>query len=306
MSKKTSEELLQQFSDSMENQMNDEIVINKVQKAEEKKESNNLLGWQVLDISGFPSKGLFYPEGTRVFVRAATAAEIKHWSTMNVEKAEEVNEHINYVLERCCRVSINNPEYSGGNWKDLNDVDRLYVLFAIRDFTFPNGSNELMFNIDERKQIPIIKDNIDFVNFPDELMDLYDDVDKCFKLKFKSGKVINVYITTVGVGQWITRYVAQKRESREQLDIDFLLYAPLLIKNHHKFTLRQYEQLLDQSYDWGAKEWSALAYVRDIILNACEPRVRYTDDAGVEVSAPLTFRGGFKSIFTISNPLSEL
>lgn len=264
------------------------------------------LGWQALDIKSLPSKGLFYPDGTKIFVRAATGGEIKHWSTMNVEKLEEVDEHINYIIEKCCKISIPGNDHMGGNWKDLNDIDRMYILFAIRDFTFPAGNNELMFNVSENKQIPILKDNIDFVNLPEELMRYYNEDERCFTLRFKSGKVINLYITTLGVGNWLKNYVYQKQNSREQIDQDFLLYAPLLIKSYRKFSTRAYEEMIEESSHWGVAEWSALSHFRDIIMSQTEPMIRYEDEAGVERTAPLTFRGGFKSIFTISNPLQGL
>ena len=267
---------------------------------------HNYLGWQELDIESLPSKGLFYPEGTKIYVRAATGGEIKHWSTMNVEKFEEVDAHINYVIEKCCKISIPDDEYMGGSWKDLNDIDRLYILFAIRDFTFPVGNNELMFNVSENEQIPIIKDNIDFINFPEELMKYYDEHDRCFKLRFKNGKVINLYITTLGVGNWLKNYITQKQQAREQVDQDFLMYAPLLIKSYRRFSVRAYEAMIEESTNWGIQEWSALSHFRDIIMSQTEPMIRYTDEAGLERSAPLTFRGGFKSIFTVSDPLQGL
>ena len=264
------------------------------------------LGWQALDVKSLPSKGLFYPENTKIFVRAATGGEIKHWSTMNVEKLEEVDSHINYIIEKCCKISISDNDYMGGNWKDLNDIDRMYILFAIRDFTFPAGNNELMFNVSENKQIPILKDNIDFINLPEELMKYYDEDDRCFKLRFKSGRVINLYITTLGVGNWLKNYVYQKQHSREQIDQDFLLYAPLLIKSYRKFSNRAYEEMIEESSKWGIQEWSALSHFRDIIMSQTEPMIKYTDEAGLERTAPLTFRGGFKSIFTVSDPLQGL
>lgn len=277
-------------------------------EAEELRKAGKLdyLGWQQLNVESLPSKGLFYPEGTKIFVRAATGGEIKHWSTMNIEKFEEVDSHINYVIEKCCKISIPGTDYMGGNWKDLNDIDRLYILFAIRDFTFPAGSNELMFNISENEQIPIIKDHIDFINFPDEIMKYYDENERCFKLKFKNGRVINLYITTLGVGNWLKTYISQKQQAREQIDQDFLLYAPLLIKNYRKFSVRAYEALIEESSNWGITEWSALSHFRDAIMSQTEPMIKYIDDAGVERTAPLTFRGGFKSIFTISDPLQGL
>lgn len=314
--KNNQEEILKQYTE--ENEISSGIskkvkplkttntdIINEVNDLRENGQLD-YLGWQQLDVRSLPSKGMFYPEGTKVYVRAATGGEIKHWSTMNVEKFEEVDEHINYIIEKCCKISIPGDDHMGGNWKDLNDIDRLYILFAIRDFTFPKGSNELMFSISENKQIPLVKDHIDFISFPDEIMKYYDENDRCFKLRFKNGKIINMYITTLGVGNWLKSYISQKQQTREQVDQDFLMYAPLLIKNHRKFTTRQYEALIEESSRWGIHEWSALSHFRDIIMSQTEPMVKYTDEAGVERAAPLTFRGGFKSIFTISDPLQGL
>lgn len=78
------EDILRNFAESNETIEIDKNI--KETKTESKKSSGNVLGWQTLDITSFPSKGLFYPDGTKIYVRAATAGEIKHWSTMNIEK----------------------------------------------------------------------------------------------------------------------------------------------------------------------------------------------------------------------------
>ncbi len=52
-------------------------------KSEEKISLGNELGWQKLKIEDLPTRGLFYPEGTEIAVRAASAGEIRHWSTLD-------------------------------------------------------------------------------------------------------------------------------------------------------------------------------------------------------------------------------
>ena len=265
------------------------------------------LGWQPLEIESIPTRGMFYPEGTKIFVRAATGGEIKHWSTMNVEDIVDVDEKLNYIIEKCCKISIPGTDYSGGSWKDLIDVDRLYILLAIRDFTWPVGDNELKIPISETNDLVISKDNINFVEFPDEIMKYYNEEERCFKLKFKNGKTINMYMTSLGVSNWLKSYVQQKQNSKEQFDKDFLLYAPLLIKNHRKITNNAYEALVENSNSWSIGEWSAIGYFRDNLLKQIsEPELIYIDEAGLEQKIPLTFRGGIKTIFTVSNSLSFL
>lgn len=314
------EELLKQYAEEQETPKIKEASVNKVTPrkpsnldiAEEaetlRKEGKlNYLGWQPLDIKSLPSKGMFYPEDTKIFVRAATGGEVKHWSTMNVEDIVNVDDILNYIIEKCCKISIPGSDHMGGNWKDLIDVDRLYILLAIRDFTWPAGENELKIPISETEDLVVLKDNIDFIEFPDEIMKYYDEENRCFKLKFKNGKVINMYLTTLGVSNWLKSYVQQKQNSKEQFDKDFLLYAPLLIENYRKLTTRAYEQLVETANYWGVAEWSVISHFRDILLSkTSEPQLVYTDSAGIENKIPLTFRGGIKSIFLVSDTLSYL
>ena len=314
------EELMREYASEQEATQIKEASVSKIQP---KKLSNadvaneadmlrkegklNYLGWQPLDIKSLPSKGMFYPEDTKIFVRAATGGEVKHWSTMNVEDIVNVDDILNYIIEKCCKISIPGNDHMGGSWKDLIDVDRLYILLAIRDFTWPVGENELKIPISESDDLVILKDNIDFIEFPEEIMKYYSEEDRCFKLKFKNGKVINMYLTTLGVSNWLKSYVQQKQNAKEQFDKDFLLYAPLLIGNYRKLSTRAYEQLVETANYWGVGEWSVISHFRDILLSrTSEPMLVYTDNAGLEQRIPLTFRGGIKSIFLVSDTLSYL
>lgn len=321
MSNRTDEELMAQFAAEVEN--GNEDLKQEIKPIANRKPSNldihneaeqlrkegklDYLGWQSLDVKSLPTRGMFYPDDTKIFVRAATGGEIKHWSTMNVEDIVNVDDTLNYIIEKCCKISIPGNDYIGGSWKDLVDVDRLYILLAIRDFTWPAGDNELTIPISETQSIPVLKDSVNFVEFPEEIMKYYNEEEKCFKLKFKNGRTINMYLTSLGVSSWLKSYVQQKQQAKEQFDKDFLLFAPLLIKNHRKLTIRSYESLVEESNKWSIGEWSAISHFRDILIKqSSEPEMVYTDESGMEQIIPLTFRGGIKTIFLVSNSLSYL
>lgn len=323
MSNKREEDLMGNFVAQEEKNSYNETPQATIQKITPRKPSNldvyneaeqlrkegklDYLGWQALDIKSLPTRGMFYPEGTKIWVRSATGGEIKHWSTMNVEDIVNVDDTLNYIIEKCCKISIPGNDYVGGSWKDLIDVDRLYILLAIRDFTWPAGENELKINTSETNELVILKDNINFVEFPEEIMKHYDENDRCFKLKFKNGRVISMYLTSLGVSSWLKSYVQQKQQAKEQFDKDFLLFAPLLIRNHRKLSTRAYEMLVEESNTWSIGEWSAISYFRDILIKqSSEPELVYEDENGLEQKIPLTFRGGIKSIFLVSNSLSFL
>lgn len=264
------------------------------------------LGYMRIDVQSLPTGGLFYPDDTVIRIRAARGSEIKHWSTMNdqdINQISQVDDILNYIIEKC--VSVDMPGKMGSSWKDLKDIDRFYLLLAIREFTFLDGDNELMVPISEGKSIPVTKEMIDFIKIPDEIMKHYSEEEKCFVFHL-TNKDIRMYIPSLGASQWLKSYAQSKVNAREGFDSDFLIFAPMLINDFRLLSQRTYEQMVDETSFWSVQEWSLISYVRDTLAAASEPKLTYQDDDGKEVTIPLTFRGGIKALFTIQDPLSIL
>ena len=263
------------------------------------------LGYMRIELNTLPTGGLFYPEGTIIRIRAARGAEIKHWSTMNdqdLDQLSQVDDILNYIIEKCVNVEIPGMISS---WKDLKDIDRFYLLLAVREFTFLDGDNELMVPISENKSIPVTKEMIDFIKIPEEIMKFYSPEEKCFLFHLPS-KDLRMYIPSLGASQWLKNYAQNKVNAREGFDSDFLLFAPMLINDFRLLSQRTYEQMVEETTMWSVKEWSLISYVRDTLAAASQPKLTYTDDDGKEVTIPLTFRGGLKALFTLQDPLSVL
>jgi len=264
------------------------------------------IGWLKVDVKTLPTQGLFYPDGFEISIRAARGEEIKHWSTMNdqdINQLSRVDDILNYMIEKCCNVK--NPNYPGNCWKDLKNVDRFYILLAIKEFTFIDGENELMVPISEDKQIPVVKEMIDFIKIPDEIMKFYNPDDKCFIFNV-AGNTMKIHVPSLGVNDWLKKYVAQKINAKEGYDEDFITYAPMLIKDYRGLSQRAYEEMVGASRLWNVKEWSVLAYVTEKLSGATEPKIKYINEDGGEVEIPLTFRGGIRSLFVLSNPLLSI
>lgn len=264
------------------------------------------IGWLKIDVKSLPTQGLFYPDGLEISIRAARGEEIKHWSTMNdqdINQLSRVDDILNYMIEKCC--SVKNPNFPGNCWKDLKNVDRFYILLAIKEFTFIDGENELMVPVSEDKQIPVIKEMINFIDIPDEIMKFYNPDEKCFIFNV-AGNPIKVYVPSLGVNDWLKKYVAQKINAKEGYDEDFITYAPMLIKDYRGLNQRAYEEMVGASRLWNVKEWSVLSYVTEKLGGATEPKIKYTNEDGGEVEIPLTFRGGIRSLFVLSNPLLSI
>ena len=271
-------------------------------RAQRIEERMNRMGYHEIDIKTLPTGGLFYSPDTKISIRAARGEEIKHWSTMDETELQSVEGAWSYMIEKCVQVKSN----KGGNWRDIVGVDRLYLLLAIRELTFVDHENNLMVPVSDVKDIPLTKEMVHYIDIPEDIMKLYDPTKRCFALKFKNGNVIDLYIPTFGVQEWLALYVNRKGNQGVGVDADNIRYATMLIDDYRGMTDQKYSDLVYRMSTWSVEEWSVIAYVVDKLLDVTKPTIKYEREDGVEESIALNFRDGFKSIFTIQNPLSLL
>jgi hypothetical protein len=249
-------------------------------------------------MSSLPTQGLFYPEGTRLFVRAASGGDIRHWSMTDEQSLSEIDNALNYILERCMRMSFPSGTAS---WKDLKEVDRIYTILAIRDFTFTEGNNELKIKVSDHQEVTVHKDDIEFIKLDEKIYKYYNEEKRCFTFPVKNPRVgkINFYFPSVGVNKWLKDYLLRKRDRQESFDQDFITVAPLLINDYRGLNDNTYADFIRDSLDWGAYEWSLVSKIKSIMQDAIEAKLKYIDENGAEEETPLNFQGGIKAIFNI-------
>ena len=275
------------------------------QKSEEHISLGNQIGWGQIKLTELPTQGLFYPDGTEIAIKAAESAEIRHWSTIDESDLSALDDMLNYIIERCAAVKF--PDGAMSSWKDLKEVDRFYILLAIREKSFQKGENMLQVKISETKKVDVRKEMVDYITFDERLMKHYSPEKRCISLKFKkSGRVIDVNLPSVGVTNWLKNYVIRKSQMQEPFDADFLNFAPFVIQDWRGLNDAAYEKYIYESTAWSNAEISMLTEIRQIFADTINPVIKYQDEQGGERTIPLNFQGGIKSVFLISDPFSEL
>jgi hypothetical protein len=265
------------------------------------------LGWKNVPIEYLPSQGLFYETGTQVAIRAATVAEIRHWSTIDENDLLGVDDMLNFIIEKCCKIKIPGRAAS---FKDLKEIDRFYLIFAIRDYTFKNGENKLYVNVTDNDgvgdRIEVTKDVIDYFNPDERMMKYFSHEEHCFKLEMRNGEKFVMYFPTLGVMSFIKNYIKTKQQQGQNFDKAFIKYAPFLFNDWRALTQASYDKAVQDSYSWSVVRISALDKLVEILASSVNPQIRYVNPSGAEVTAPLNFQGGIKSIFLISDIFGEL
>lgn len=268
-----------------------------------------LPGYHEIWATNFPSKGLFYPENARFFIRAASVKEIRHFSTINEQDPFSIDEALNEVLKGCLMM-----RYPGkvASFKDLKEEDRIYIIMTIRDLTFVNGENKIGINRNctecgHENEFIIGKDSFDPTILPDSIMKYYDDEKRFFVIQTKSSGTIEMSPPTVGVMMETTKYIRKQQEEGKKLDQSFLKILPYLQIEWRGFTTDRIKNLEIESMQWTDIKYQTMNSLTEMARVGVKEIMR-TDcvKCGTEVTTPISFPGGIKSLFVISDISGEL
>jgi hypothetical protein len=269
----------------------------------------NELGWIRVKPETLPSQGIFYPTDMEITIRAASASEIRHWSTIDEDDILNMDDALNKIMERCSKIRIGKMQ---GTYKDIKEIDRFFMIFAIRELTFKKGENSLnvSFNcnncgkVDQRS---IVKEMLSYYTASPELQTRFNEDLRCFQLKMTNGEELRLSLPSLGVMNFIKIYVKDKVQNKADYDKAFLKWAPFLFPDWRSLNDASYQKALQDSYAWGTDKISVIDWfvtqmqstVKATVKNECSV-------CGEEATAPINFLGGIKSLFLVSDISSKL
>jgi hypothetical protein len=276
---------------------------------EEEKTVIEDIGWIRVKLETLPSQGYFYPQGTEITIRAASVGEIRHWSTIDEEDLLSLDDALNRIVDRCCKVRF--PRMNG-SFKDLKEIDRFFIVFAIREYTFKRGENSLntTFNCKSCGKVEtrtMVKEMLSYYSPADELQPRFSEEERCFHLRLTNGEDIKLYLPTLGVMSFIKGYIREKTQSKEEYDKAFLKWAPFLFADWRILNESTYTKTLQDSYAWSFDKISVVDWFVEQMQKTIKAELKHDcSGCGAEVTAAISFPGGVKSLFLISNISSKL
>lgn len=259
------------------------------------------IGWYEIPMESLPSQGLFYPDGTRLLIKPASVSTIRHFSTVDDTNPLELNEAFEYILENLVRFNVPGLQPS---YKNLKDIDKLSVILHIRDATFKNGESKIVSDIScncgnvDHKTLNWY--DFEFFVFDEELMKYYNPDIKVFHIKFNNDIDSDIALTipSIGIRNFIQRYVTNKVRKKGSYDKAFANIAPFIMDNWSTITDAMYEGEVENSSDWSPLQFAGFVRIVDLIKKSMVSRIKHKcSKCGAEVTAPSSFRGGIKSLF---------
>jgi hypothetical protein len=274
------------------------------------------IGWKNLPVSIIPTRGDYYPEGAKIAIRPADTKEIRHFSSIDEEDRLDLNEKLNFILDTCSVISF--PGIGVVSYKDLKFEDRVFIIMAIRDLTFAEGENKIILKPEtkcENKETCPISNGIELrtgvlsdYELDSRFSKYYSPINRnfCFPIP-KLGKEISIWIPSIGVMDEITSFVVEAEFKGIEIDDSFIDIAPFIFPDWRGLTFERILSKMRESDTWAKEEFSFYFEVTRMIKIGTKPEIKIQcPTCGAEVTAPVTFPGGFRSLFVISDIFGEL
>tara|TARA_R100001460_G_scaffold19963_1_gene41480 strand:- start:17732 stop:18835 length:1104 start_codon:yes stop_codon:yes gene_type:complete len=277
------------------------------------KRMRELTGYHSLDTKLFPSGGKFYRDDFEIHIRAARVAEIRDFSTMNEDDINDVDEKLNEILVGCCKVMFGQQR---GSYRDILEEDRIYVILSIRELTFKQGEQQLMMPVGSRKcsgvcsfgdQMELKTSNLQFERPDMEIEKYYDDHTKSYAIETKNYGTIYMAPPTIGVMRQLSEWIKAKEQEGKKWDKSSVTTMPYLQREWRGWSDREIFQSVSNMQGWDATKYALIYRLAERMRVGVKQEMIFDcEGCGAEITVPLTFPGGLKSLFVISDISSEL
>lgn len=273
-------------------------------------------GWKNLPMSVLPSRGFFYPEGTKIAIRSAEVREIRHFSTIDEDDLIDLDEKLNFILSKCSTMYF--PNEGVVSYMDLKHEDRFFLILAIRDLTFVQGENRIVITPESNCKDKVacsINNGIELrtgvlssYEIDTRVMKYYSPSSRNFVFPVrKIGKAITMTVPSIGVMNAISGFVIDCDKKGITVDESFIKIAPFIFDEWRSLDFGKITQIMGDSDDWSKEEFSLYYELCETIKIGTELDINVScPNCGAEVTAPITFPRGFKSLFVISDIFGEL
>ena len=269
-----------------------------------------------IPLETLPSGGRFYPEGTRISIRAARVGEIREFSIINEEDPKDIRDKMTYIVSQCTRVYYGN---SLGHYKDLLEDDRIVLVLKIRELTFTDGKSSIKIPVPEgacktpgchpQETVDFDSSKLEFLKPNEKIEKYYDPVERCYNIQTKRFGTIRLYPPTIGVTNVIADWIREQQRENRKIDVALADILPYVIKDWRTFTEKQVFAKLTELAGWSTEKFSLVLRLKDEISVGIEFEIKDTcAQCGGELVIPVTFPEGFRSLFvpTISDLGDEL
>jgi transcription elongation factor Elf1 len=257
--------------------------------------------------------GLFYKNGTKISIRSAKVQEVQAYSIVDDKNFLDITEKMNQILSSCSKFVF--PNGTQGSYKDIKDGDRLFLIFMIRELTFPGGKNlskdvtcgscghEFKMELRATNSDKIQKS---FVNYdmPEKLAKFFNEEERVFILNI-NGVDYKLAPPTIGIQEIFYGDIRTKVQSEKNPNVAFLKLFSFMLHDRNKITEDGIKAKEQEFKRMDMKTFQILNSAINRMLFGIKEMKNDCPSCGLEVRTDMNFPSGASSIFVISDAIDE-
>ena len=260
-------------------------------------------GYHNIELDKLPSRGLFYPTNTRICFRSLRIDEVKDISSLDESNLIDVYQGLNKIINSCVQVWYSNTR---GNYRDLLKCDELYIMFLIRELTYPGVTLPLDIpkgacktagcNSEKSIDIRVSETNLESP-FDPELMKYYSETERKFVFTTKGGEVFKMKPATIGSHAAAFDYAVEMEKSSTSYDKASLAMMTVF-EDWEKMNTQYIEKFATDIIGWPLAKYNLLYNLQtkvekignDLFAHVTCPA------CGGQMVIPCTFPGNIKEL----------
>ena len=263
-----------------------------------------------------PSLGRFYPDNTRISIRAARVDEIREFSSIDENDIKDVTDKLTYMVSQCVKVYYGNVP---GSYRDLLSADRIVLILKIRELTFLDGMSSIKLPVPAnacetsgckpQETVVFNSTKLEFTTPSPELEKYYDSVNKCYNVKTKSFGIITLFPPSIGVTSIVTNWIVEQAKEDKKIDAALTEILQYLIGDWRKLNGKSIFNILGELSTWSTEKFTLVYRLIEKINIGIEFELKdKCETCGGEITVPISFPSGYKSLFvpTVSDFGDEL
>lgn len=277
---------------------------------------NDSIGYHNVPLDTLPSLGKYYPENTKISIRAARVGEIREFSSIDERDVKDVTDKMTYILSQCVKIYYGSV---AGSYKDIITADRIVLILKIRELTFVDGGSSIRIPVPSGACSTVGCTPQEYIEFntgcltyqkPDQMIEkYYDAINRCYNIETKRFGKIQIYPPNVGVSTAITDWVVKQRNENKKIDASLAEILQFVIKDWRGLSEKQIFAKITELSGWSSEKFALVYRLIEKVNVGIEFDVTTTcETCGGEIKVPITFPDGYKSLFvpTISDLGDEL
>lgn len=257
--------------------------------------------------------GLFYKIGTKISIRAAKVQEVQAYSVVDDNNYLDITEKMNQMLSSCIKLTY--PNGTLGSYKDIRDGDRLFLVFMIRELTFPGGKNLSKdvtcsscgheFKI-ELRATSSDKVQKSFVNYemPEKLVKFFDPQERVFLFNIDNVEY-RLAPPTIGIQEIFFGDIKNKIQGEKNPNVAFLKLASFMLHDRSKISEDGIKAKEQEFKRMDMKTFQILNQAVGQMLFGIKELKNICPSCGQEVHTDMSFPSGASNIFVIPDAFDE-